>query len=513
MSARRLRASNGLWAFFCFRASRMNRLTLFDGQSLKSKDLSAWTGDEWSSVFGSYFGTDGGSPSSLYSVVGWLYACVNLRADRVSSMPWAIFSGETRLVSDEDDLAAYPFLDNLTDLLELTESSLCILGYAYWFKQRNLRNHPLALRWFAPDTIQVLYDRTSGIAGFRRLLDPTRSVAVGVDFTTDDIVYFRLPNAFSELEPGSPPAKAAMADTSVLHNMNSFKAAFFERGAIKATVLTIDGNPADAEVKKLEAWWKRFFSGVKSAWATAAVRAGVTPVVVGEGLESLSNSELTLESRQAIATALGVPDSIISANAANFATAQQDEINFLNNCIIPESKLIERTLNRQMFAPIGLRFAFEPDRLSAMQEDEEQRAQSYATYVNAKIRPSIAAQLVGLNLPDGVTYEMLDADLAAEQELQRQQAEAQIARLNAPPQQQQGQLPERAQGAPAANARDEEVRRLQKWATGKKAPDVDRFKSSILGREEKMLALGIQEDAGAEDAPFPATDSGWSHYP
>jgi HK97 family phage portal protein len=487
------------------------RLTLFDGASIKSKDLSGWSADEWSTVFGSYFGHDDVSPRSLYSVVGWLYACVNLRADRVSAMPWAIFKGETKVLSDEDDLTDYPFLDNLTDLLELTESALCILGYAYWFKQRNLRNQPLGLRWFAPDTMQVIYDRNQGITGFRRLLDPTRTMQAGIDFTPDDIVYFRLSNAMSELEPGTPPAQAAMADASVLHNMSAFKSAYFERGAIKATILTIDGNPAEAEVKKLEQWWKRFFSGVRSAWATAAVRAGVTPVVVGEGLESLSNSELTIESRQAIATALGVPDSIISANAANFATAQQDEINFLSNCIIPESRLIERTLNRQLFAATGLRFKFEPERLSAMQEDEEQRASSYATYVNAKIRPSIAAQLVGLNLPDGITFEMLDADLAAEQELQRQQTEAQIARLNAGP---QAQLPERS------SARDDEVRRLKRWAKGKKAPDVDAFHSHILERDEKMLALGIQacpdargEDAGAEDAPFPASDTQWSHYP
>jgi HK97 family phage portal protein len=479
----------------------LQRFTLFDGASLKSKDLSAWTSEEWSTVFGSYFGSQEQSPRSLYSVVGWLHACVNLRAGRVAAMPWTIYRGQTALVNDEDDLSGYPFLDNFSELLELTEGALSLCGYAYWFKQRNLRNAPLGLRWFAPDTIEVLYDRTQGIAGFRRLLDPTRSIAVGIDFTPDDIIYFRLPNALSELEPGTPPAQAALADSSVLHNMSDFVSAFFARGAIKATVLSVDPLMPQAEMEKIEAWWKRFFSGVRKAWSTAAIRGKLEAVVVGEGLESLSNSELTTESRQAIATALGVPHSIVAADAANFATAQQDEINFLTNCIIPQCRLIERTLNRQMFAATGLRFHFEPDRLSAMQEDEEQRATSYATYVNAKIRPSIAAQLVGLNLPDGVTFEMLDADLAQEQELQRQQAEAQIARLNAP---QQGQLPERS----SAN-REDEVRRLKRWAKGKKEPDVLRFHSDILSFTEKISAL--QGDADGDDAPFPV--AGWSHYP
>jgi HK97 family phage portal protein len=505
----------------------MNRLTLFDGASIKSTNLSNWTADEWFTVFGDYFGSQDNTPRNLYSLVGWLYACVNLRADRVAGMPWAIFKGDAKVASDGDDLTAFPFLDNFTDLLELTEGALCLLGYAYWFKARNLRNQPLGLRWFAPDTIQPLYNQQTGIAGFRRFLGGgvmgdtfALDSNANAQFGLDDIVYFRLPNALSELAPGTPPAQAAIADAAVLQHMAEFKAAFFGRGAIKATVLTIDGNPADAEVKKLEAWWKRFFSGARGAWATAAVRAGVTPVIVGEGLESLSNNALTNESREAIGTALMVPASIVAANAANYATAQQDEVNFLNNCIIPECRLIERTLNRQLFAPAGLRLHFEPERLSAMQEDENERAKSYAIYVGTSMKPSIAAQMVGLNLPDGVTYESLDADLAADQAAQQAASEAALARLpkpvTAPPvnppagettAKYDKYQASRVMAGQAAE-RAVEIAKLQRWAKGKKSPDVDRFKSAILSREEKLEALG---DAAGEDARFPVAH--WGAYP
>jgi hypothetical protein len=143
-----------------------------------------------------------------------------------------------------------------------------------------------------------------------------------------------------------------------------------------------------------------------------------------------------------------------------------------------------------------------------MQEDEEQRAQSYATYIGAQMRPSIAAQLVGLNLPDGVTYEMLDADIAAAQELQRMQSEATIARLNAPPEPPQQQLP----GPTANDQTAAEIVKLKRWAKGKKSPDVDLFHSHILDRAEKMAALGLQGDAVVENAPFPVAH-GWSNYP
>jgi HK97 family phage portal protein len=496
----------------------MNRLTLFDGATIKSKDLSMWSAEEWHSVFGAYFGSDEQTPRRLYGAVGWLYACVNLRADRVASMPWAIFQGKRQVLSDEEELSAYPFMDNFGELLELTEAALCLCGYAYWFKARNARNMPLGLRWFAPDSVEPLYDAEVGIRAFRRFITGhvggAPSSAANTLYTPDDIIYFRLPNALSELEPGIPPVQAACADAAVLDHMNDFAGAFFARGAIKATVLSVDPETMDDQLQKIEAWWKRFFSGVKKAWSSAAIRGKLEAVVVGEGLESLTNNDLTLERRQSIATALGVPHSIVAADAANYATAQQDEINFLTNCIIPESRLIQRTLNRQLFAPVGLRLEFQPERLSAMQEDEEQRAAAYSLYVNAKVKPSIAAQLVGLNLPDGVTPEMLDEPLAQEQELQRQQNEAQMARRQPP---QPAQLP--APSGYEEHQREQEVRRLQRWAKGKKEPDVDRFASRILTREQKVAALveidmvpsvmvardlwGEREDAGADDAPFP----------
>jgi hypothetical protein len=231
-------------------------------------------------------------------------------------------------------------------------------------------------------------------------------------------------------------------------------------------------------------------------------------------LESLSNNDLTNESREAIGTALMVPASILAANAANYATAQQDEVNFLNNAIIPECRLIERTLNRQLFGPAGLRLHFEPERLSAMQEDETERAKSYAIYVGSSMKPSVAAQMVGLNLPDGVTYESLDADLLADQQAQQaaQQAasEATLARLPKPV-----LMPPIAPPAEVAG-KSAEIVKLKRWAKGKRSPDVDLFHSHVLDREEKLIALGDMspvskgdmspmEDAGAADAPFPLT--------
>jgi phage portal protein BeeE len=191
---------------------------------------------------------------------------------------------------------------------------------------------------------------------------------------------------------------------------DQFVTQFFARGAIKATLLTVDGNPSPDEMKKLETWWKRFFSGIGSAWSTAAVRAGVTPVTVGEGLESLNTSTLTDDKQKEILVALGVPASLVMANAANYATAQQDEQNFYNLTIIPDARLIQRQINRQLLAPMGLRMTFKPQELACFQEDENTRSAAFKNYTDAGIRLSVAAEILGLYLPNGMEYADLDPD-------------------------------------------------------------------------------------------------------
>jgi hypothetical protein len=150
-------------------------------------------------------------------------------------------------------------------------------------------------------------------------------------------------------------------------------------------------------------------SGVKNAWsANVAGTHEITPIVIGSGIDELSNNTLTMEKREDIATALGVPHSLVLSNAANFATAEADRLNFYETTILPEATLIAESLNRQLFHPLGLNFTFKPSEMSIYQEDEEQRAVAFKTYVDAGILPSIVAQMLGLNLPEGITPEMLD---------------------------------------------------------------------------------------------------------
>jgi SPP1 gp7 family putative phage head morphogenesis protein len=288
-----------------------------------------------------------------------------------------------------------------------------------------------------------------------------------------------------------------MSAAGVLYNVNEFAAAFFKRGAIKATILTVEGNPPQAERERLKAWWQRFFTGINKAFAAEVVSAAVTPVIVGEGLSELTNTELTATEREEIATALGVPHSLVMSNAANYATAEADRLTFYDMTIVPQANVIARQVNAQLFAPAGLRFEWHPQELAIYQADENERATAYATYVGAQMKPSIAAQIVGLQLPEGVEPEDLDP-------------EPQPVQLQTPPQT-EPETQEGEQPAPdTEQRRQDEARKFLRWAKGKRAPDVGRFVSDVLTDDDKR-ALLAGETKGAQDGDDPELPFDISH--
>ena len=115
-------------------------------------------------------------------------------------------------------------------------------------------------------------------------------------------------------------------------------------------------------------------------------------------MEALGQSELDAATRDEILAALGVPASLVYANAANYATAQQDAKNLLLYAAIPDAQRIAEALNATVFERRGLRFEFRPESLEVMQQEEQDRSGALLNYVNAGIRPSIAAQILGIEL-------------------------------------------------------------------------------------------------------------------
>jgi HK97 family phage portal protein len=350
---------------------------LFDG--VKSVSLTQLSRSEWVYMTGRL--DEGGDlgPLHAYALVPYLYRAVDLRAKAVAGMPWVL-----RRERDGADVSRDPayrsLLRGMRMRLYVTEAALCLYGAAYWVRETNWMGGNLSLRWVLPASIAPRYDVRRGLVGFERIdSSGTQRVALR------DMVYIWQPSLSAEVGPGVAPAQVALAAAGVLHHLDRFTEGFFQRGAIKATLLSVEGNPSRDELDRLQSWWKRMAAGVQRAWDSIAIRSSVKPVVIGDGLKDTVNEELTRQRREDVCAALGVPHSLMSADAASYATSQQDTLNFYQQTVVPESLLIEEAMNEQLMEAEGLRWQFQPEKLEVFQAAEMQKATAVAQMVGEPI--------------------------------------------------------------------------------------------------------------------------------
>lgn len=467
----------------------MNHYQLIDGQ--KSVPLNALPKEAWTIVTGD-LGNDNEQVQKLYAAVAFLYRCVDVRASALMSVPWSIYRLEGNADEpvwnhddDENPPKELAFLHSLPELLWLTEASMSLTSEAFWIKDFARGKTPKDVRYMQPKSVTSIWDKEAGLTGFKRSLGQS-----SIRLSLEEVVYVWRRHPLYETKPNTSPAEAAMMDARVIYHASKFAQAFFQRGAVKATLLTVPRETPPEQREKLKTWWDRLFAGSRNAHSANVISADVNPIIIGEGLAELSDKNLSQEKRENIATAMGVPHSLVLSNAANYATAHEDKLSFYEHTIVPDLRLISRAVNGQLLNTLGYKLQFNHQELAVFQENERERSQSFAQYVAAGMKRSIAAQILGIDLPENMEYEELDEV----PESDTPTSGIGIVRpVTAPPD--------------ASIDRDAEIRRFRAWAkkrASKKDFDPSQFASDVLTDDDRAEVLAELEDAGAPMRPFPS---------
>lgn len=316
------------------------------------------------------------SPRIAWKRQAWIRACVDIRARAVSGLPWSIQRGEETEVwtRGQPAPAGMEWLHNLGALLYLYESALSLMGRVYVFKERVSDGGRITgLRWLNPETIRDIIT-AEGLVGFAR---PNRAGKEEV-YPTEDVLHtFRL-DPFTELgTPDATDGKAATEAGRVLLSMTDFLHKYFDAGMVRATLIYVDQDTSDENMQAVASWWRRWFSGSRSAGTQKVLRAGsVEPKTFGDGLKDLSDSALTMEQRQDIAAAFRVPMFLLDSNAANMATAQEYRAEWYQSQILPSARQFASALNTQVLGDYGLALHFHPRRMELFQRREIEKAQA-----------------------------------------------------------------------------------------------------------------------------------------
>jgi hypothetical protein len=352
-----------------------------------------------------------------------LYAAWQIRCKAMADLPFCIYKGDTAVDDSDDWKNVVGFLPDPRYFLWMSEAALCGTGSAYWFNEHN-RAKALALRYWKPSSVTANLDSEAGLTGFKRNYGKGWK-----PYDVEDVFHVWLPDPDVEIGPPTTyPVLSAVTVASTVESMNTFVREFMDRGAVKAFLLSVSGTPPKSETEKLEKTWNSA-GGLKGLLWRAFNKDKVEPVIIGEGIEALRGVTIVDVLQKQVLQAMGVPMSKVLANAANYATALQDDKAFYQNAIVPDARLIGDCLNEQILGNMGYRIEFEPGRLECFQENQNETSQALSTYAamfqNNLKGAVIAFAIMGRNIPEEA-QKLIDAALK-EKEENKEQMEEQLA--------------------------------------------------------------------------------------
>lgn len=349
---------------------------LLDGEGIKAVPLSALTQydiDRW------FAGTDkeGKGADKLAGRVAVLARCVEIRSQAIAGLPRQIVDRETGKVvatanfpSPQLDDEGRPITEedlgfdlDMDDLWWRTEMAQCLLAEAYWSLVKN-RARLLEVRWLDPRTIEPQYSRSSGVTGFNRTIGGRIKPLLA-----EDVVWYHRPG-LKELGPGKAPGQVAARAASISDYMDRFIETFFERGAMPTTVVFSETLPETNDRGRIKKYLESILTGIGNAFGVEVLNAALKFETLTPPLKEMVIPQIDDKAQRKIAIAMGVPHSLIFEGAANFATAQVDDVSFYSKTIVPEAMFLQRQVNKLLFKKMGLLFQFRPDQLEIFQRME-----------------------------------------------------------------------------------------------------------------------------------------------
>lgn len=350
------------------------------------------------------------SIKQAHKVVPWLFRGTDIRKNAVASVPFKIYSGEDEIDSSANYQNVVGFLPNPFRLLREIEGSLTLTGRTYLWNTHN-RVKVLDLRYLVPTTVRPKTTQADGLVGWER-----NTGSGWRDVPLEDITYLWGDDTYVELgPPDAYPGAAALLASGLLISIDEFATKFAERGMVKASLIKVPRGTAETERNRLKRWFKKRLFGVSKSGSVEVVEADTVEIhTLGEGLSELAEVELTTEKRHDVATALGIPATkLFSGEASGLGgggVVAQDDLNFYNETVIPECLFIAAELNRQVFGFGSMNFTlrFHWETMDIFQTDEAQRATAVKTYTEAGYPLSVASEILGVELPQGMEYVDLD---------------------------------------------------------------------------------------------------------
>lgn len=343
--------------------------------------------------FWKIFGLEKVDDDTLVDRETWTSAAITNRAETLIGTPHAWMVGE-------EELEDVPFGINEHELLPQIDRAMQTKKHGAFLQKVRQRGGLLSrLVWLDPDTMEPDLDTATheeGIKYFIRTVNarPRRIPA-------SDIIWFKRPG-MRELASGEAPLEASRLDAEILYNLRRMMDSFYEGNGLPIMMVMVPAGTTQAEVDRMESYFSRvvnFLRGTRQV-KTIAVREGVTVQVLSFKPNDMDLDATDKRHGLSVLRNHHVPHSIVDSNAANYATAISDQIRFAQT-MATRLEAIAETLNRDAdFQQAGVRLEVQRSQITTSADDTVKLAQAFQMLVAAGLPVDIAAEHVGIELPD-----------------------------------------------------------------------------------------------------------------
>lgn len=242
--------------------------------------------------------------------------------------------------------------DSLEELLYTWVFHMKLCGEAYWhLDEIDAKGRPKNIYPLLPQYVFPVAGETERITKFIYRINGRQ-----IEYMPEEILYFRRPNPAS-LIAGMGDIEPSVDLYTGFVNRNKYEKEFLKNGAMPSGVLTYEGSQeAPAELADIEdetwgemkKWWQVEYAGANNAGKTVMLPGAWKYLRLGLTNEEMQTMEREKWSVEQIFTNHGVPLSLAGIkDAANYATAKLDEINFRKYEIVPLLDLLVGKINNQ----------------------------------------------------------------------------------------------------------------------------------------------------------------------
>lgn len=236
---------------------------------------------------------------------------------------------------------------NFSELIYLSIMHLKMTGNAFWYKsEANLKgDKPRSLIPLNPKRVKIV-PTEDGIRGY--LLKTSNQ---DIPFDPEEIIHFKRPHPDNDYW-GIGDIEAAQEVFNEHINRTTWGKTFWKNGASPSSVLICEDQVEDEVAwEKAKRKFHAEYGGAKNAGKTAWLTGKWTYQQVGMSAVDMQDLEKSKLTEEQIFLAHGVPLSVAGVrDAANYATAEIDDVRFRRYTVAPLLRLIGDALSTDLFA-------------------------------------------------------------------------------------------------------------------------------------------------------------------